>query len=203
MIKNKDTGNFRFIKAFDSAHKQRSENFVPEGPQQSCQDSRLLLRRRCRSGGDDRKIILWDAQKGERLMELNGHSKDNKDCTCDFDRWGDLKKANPACPVQGHSNTVTACVFAPHGKTIVSASWDKTLKVWDLKLGTCTTLEGHRYLCLFCAIAVGKTVKVTILPAALPRSAGERRRRPLLTKFKTQKHQNTSAGERRTAVWEA
>jgi WD40 repeat protein len=31
------------------------------------------LRRRCRSGGDDRKIILWDAQKGERLMELNGH----------------------------------------------------------------------------------------------------------------------------------
>ena len=25
------------------------------------------------SGGDDRKIILWDAQKGERLMELNGH----------------------------------------------------------------------------------------------------------------------------------
>ena len=74
------------------------------------------------------------------------------------------------------SNTVKACVFAPHGKTIVSASWDKTLKVWDLKLGTCTTLEGHRYLCLFCAIAVGKTVKVTILPAALPRSPGERRR---------------------------
>jgi WD40 repeat protein len=144
MIKNKDTGNFRFIKAFDSAHKQRSENFVPEGPQQSCQDSRLLLRRRCRSGGDDRKIILWDAQKGERLMELNGHSKDNKDCTCDFDRWGDLKKANPACPVQGHSNTVTACVFAPHGKTIVSASWDKTLKIWDVELGTClTTLKGH------------------------------------------------------------
>ena len=72
-----------------------------------------------------------------------------------------------------------ACVFAPHGKTIVSASWDKTLKIWDVELGTClTTLKGHRYLCLFCAIAVGKTVKVTILPAALPRSAVERRRRP-------------------------
>jgi WD40 repeat protein len=25
------------------------------------------------SGGDDRKIILWDAKKGERLTEFNGH----------------------------------------------------------------------------------------------------------------------------------
>ena len=42
---------------------------------------------------------------------------------------------------------VTACVFAPHGKTIVSASWDMTLKIWDVELGTClTTLKGHRYL---------------------------------------------------------
>ena len=39
---------------------------------------------------------------------------------------------------------VTACVFSPHGKTIVSASWDKTLKIWDVELGTCkATLEGH------------------------------------------------------------
>ena len=42
------------------------------------------------------------------------------------------------------SNWVTACVFSPHGKTIVSASWDKTLKIWDVELGTCkATLEGH------------------------------------------------------------
>jgi WD40 repeat protein len=26
------------------------------------------------SGGDDNKIILWDPKKGERLMELKGHS---------------------------------------------------------------------------------------------------------------------------------
>ena len=52
------------------------------------------------------------------------------------------------------SNVVSACVFAPHGKTIVSASYDETLKIWDVESGTCkTTLEGHRYLCLFCAIA--------------------------------------------------
>jgi WD40 repeat protein len=45
------------------------------------------------------------------------------------------------------SNGVSACVFAPHGKTIVSASWDMSLKIWDVELGTClTTLKGHRYL---------------------------------------------------------
>ena len=51
-----------------------------------------------------------------------------------------------------------ACRFAPDGKTLVSASKDATVKIWDVESGTCkTTLEGHRYLCLFCAIAVGKS----------------------------------------------
>ena len=52
------------------------------------------------------------------------------------------------------SEAVSACVFAPDGKTIVSASWDSRVKIWDVESGKClTTLEGNRYLCLFCAIA--------------------------------------------------
>ena len=40
----------------------------------------------------------------------------------------------------------------------MSASWDSTVKIWDVESGKClTTLEGHRYLCLFFAIAVGKS----------------------------------------------
>ena len=40
-----------------------------------------------------------------------------------------------------------ACDWAPDGKTVVSASLDKTLKIWDAASGTCqATLEGHRYL---------------------------------------------------------
>ena len=30
-----------------------------------------------------------------------------------------------------HSNYVTSVAFSPDGKTIVSGSYDKTLKVWD------------------------------------------------------------------------
>jgi len=52
------------------------------------------------------------------------------------------------------SHYVSACDFAPEGKTIMSASWDSTVKIWDVESGKyLTTLEGHRYLCLFCAIA--------------------------------------------------
>ena len=32
----------------------------------------------------------------------------------------------------------------PDGRRVVSASWDKTLKVWDVATGECVaTLEGH------------------------------------------------------------
>ena len=52
------------------------------------------------------------------------------------------------------SGGVLACEFAPDGRIIVSGSYDKTLKIWDVASGKCqATLEGHRYLCLFCAIA--------------------------------------------------
>ena len=30
-----------------------------------------------------------------------------------------------------HSNAVSSVVFSPNGKTIVSGSYDKTIKVWD------------------------------------------------------------------------
>ena len=56
------------------------------------------------------------------------------------------------------SDWVLACDFAPDGKTIVSASRDTNVKIWDVESGKCQrTLKGHRYLCLFCAIAVGKS----------------------------------------------
>ena len=32
-----------------------------------------------------------------------------------------------------HSDRITSVAFSPDGKTIVSGSWDKTLKVWELR----------------------------------------------------------------------
>jgi WD40 repeat protein len=44
----------------------------------------------------------------------------------------------------GHAGRVTACAVTRDGRRMISASWDHTLKVWDLATGRAeATLEGH------------------------------------------------------------
>lgn len=47
--------------------------------------------------------------------------------------------------LNGHSDAVTSVCFLPSGKTLVSASEDKTLRLWDVQSGECIkVMEGHR-----------------------------------------------------------
>ena len=44
----------------------------------------------------------------------------------------------------GHSGYVLSCAFSKDGRLFVSASGDKTLKIWDVQTGQCKcTLSGH------------------------------------------------------------
>ncbi len=44
---------------------------------------------------------------------------------------------------------MTSVAISPDGKKIVSGSWDKAVKVWDVASGKCdATLEGHS-LCVY------------------------------------------------------
>ena len=54
----------------------------------------------------------------------------------------------------GHHEGVSGCAVTPDGRRVVSASSDKTLKVWDLNTGrVLATLEGHTRGVRSCAIS--------------------------------------------------
>lgn len=47
--------------------------------------------------------------------------------------------------LEGHENVVSAALFSDDGERLISASWDKSLRVWDMKSARSTaTLSGHR-----------------------------------------------------------
>jgi WD40 repeat protein len=46
--------------------------------------------------------------------------------------------------IEGHSSTVNSVVFSHDSTRLASASWDRTVKIWDANSGMCLqTLEGH------------------------------------------------------------
>jgi WD40 repeat protein len=55
------------------------------------------------------------------------------------------KFAECLCTIEGHSDSVLSVAISPDGKTLVSGSSDKTIKVWDLEmLILLFSLEGHK-----------------------------------------------------------
>ncbi len=58
------------------------------------------------SGGQDKMIKLWDAEKGKELRSITGHE-----------------------------SGVACIAFSPDGRTLISESWDKTIRFWDVATG--------------------------------------------------------------------
>jgi WD40 repeat protein len=67
-----------------------------------------------------------------------------------FTRWSemrllaaDAKARGLATLLRGHTRGVSALRFMPDGRTLVTSSDDRTLRVWDLERGQQRVLEGH------------------------------------------------------------
>jgi WD40 repeat protein len=125
----------------------RSAVFSPDG-------------RRVLSASDDNTTRLWNAEIGQQIAAFTTHSarqgaiafsRDGRlvaipdDTTVvvrDADTANDTGKEYPV--LRGHSAGVRSAAFSPDGKRIVTASADKTARVWDAEAGkTVAVLEGH------------------------------------------------------------
>ncbi len=120
------------------------------------------------SGSEDYTIKIWDWELGELERTLKGHTRTVLDLDFGGPRGGTLlascssdltiKLWDPADDYKnirtlpGHDHSVSAVRFirlAPQappasGNLLVSASRDKTLRIWDVSTGYCVkTLRGH------------------------------------------------------------
>ncbi|KAF9415811.1 hypothetical protein BGZ94_010389 [Podila epigama] len=117
------------------------------------------------SGGSDSNIIVRDLQTGKIERWLQGHGDSvlslrlEKDTvvSCSKDRTVKIWKISTGELVRtltGHRAAVNAVQFSPesstetylggHQRIVVSASGDRTIKIWSFETGECLrTLEGH------------------------------------------------------------
>ncbi|WP_437628050.1 TIR domain-containing protein [Sorangium sp. So ce1151] len=92
----------------------RAEAYGRAAPAAAGDDGRRIV-----SASDDSTLKVWDLASGKLLSTLEGASEGIDTLE------------------EGHSGAVTACAISPDGQRIVSASNDRTLKVWDASTGKC------------------------------------------------------------------
>ncbi|MEO9127405.1 MAG: hypothetical protein ABI262_22370, partial [Microcoleus sp.] len=100
------------------------------------------------------------------LPEIQGmlaQAKQSKNTPCLRPLKANLEPANEGAlrTLAAHSDSVRAVAIAPDGLTAISASWDKTLKIWDTQTGReLKTLTGHSDW--VCAVAIAPDGKTAI-----------------------------------------
>jgi len=107
------------------------------------------------SGSFDSSAILWDLRQGTAAQVLRFHDgavnavaflKDGRAVTAGADAriavWTPGRMV-PDSVLAGHSAPVAALAVSPGGETLASASWDHTIRLWNLARGEPTVLRGH------------------------------------------------------------
>ncbi|CAG8462012.1 13455_t:CDS:2 [Ambispora leptoticha] len=106
------------------------------------------------SASEDTTIKIWDYETGEFERTLKGHTKSVQDIAFDpkgnfladltIKVWDLQNEYKCVKTLYGHDHSVSSVSFLPSGDFIVSASRDKSIKLWEFASGFCKkTFTGH------------------------------------------------------------
>ncbi|MFM9996366.1 MAG: serine/threonine-protein kinase [Phycisphaerales bacterium] len=113
------------------------------------------------AGGGAGRVMVWDARTGATLHDLATPVSASIVRSLAFSHGGDRLAAGQiqrgivlwSVPdgrrlgeIRGHDEAVSGVWFSPDDQKLVSASWDRTVRVWDIDAaasGLATTLTGH------------------------------------------------------------
>lgn len=128
----------------------------------------------CVSGSIDQSAMIWNISTGVCVETLMGHSDEILDVTFNTtgsmlvtasadgtarvhvlsmeDENSDAMTGECTAILIGHDGEISKCAFNPQGTKIITASSDKTCRVWNAFTGECLQmLEGHADEIFSCA----------------------------------------------------